>query len=140
MRLCAGSGAIITSTIKDGKVISFNIVSGGTGYTSSPTLTLTDAPAGVTATATLTLAGNKITGYSMTAVGSGYKKAPTISIGTQTSTIITATTFQAVLGGITYVKESAWDIEPLSLDECGIMRLLKRTYSPFVVSSPTSQP
>jgi len=135
----AGSGAFITSTIKDGKVISFNIVSGGTGYTSSPTLTLTDAPAGVAATATLTFAGSKISGYTMTG-GSGYKTAPTITIGTTTGTSVTAATFQTVLGGTTYVKKFSWDIQPLSLDECGIMRVLKRTYSPFSVSTTSSQP
>ena len=135
----AGSGAFITSTIKDGKVISFNIVSGGSGYTSSPTLTLTDAPAGVAATATLTFAGSKISGYTMTG-GSGYKTAPTVTIGTITGTATTAATFQTVLGGITYVKKLAWDIVPLSLDECGVIRVLKRTYSPYVVSSTTSQP
>jgi len=135
----AGSGAFITSTIKDGKVISFNIVSAGTGYTSSPTLTLTDAPAGVAATATLTFAGSKISGYTITG-GSGYKTAPTVTIGAITGTSTTAATFQTVLGGTTYVKKFSWDIQPLSLDECGIMRVLKRTYSPFVVSSTSSQP
>jgi hypothetical protein len=135
----AGSGAFITSTIKDGKVISLNIVSAGTGYTSSPTLTLT-SPVNVQATATLTLAGNKITGVSITNAGSGYKTAPAITIATQTSTIVTAATFQTVLGGTTYIKKFAWDIEPLSLDESGIMRVLKRTYSPYVVSSTSSQP
>jgi hypothetical protein len=135
----AGSGAFITSTIKDGKVISLNIVSAGTGYTSSPTVTLTDAPAGVAATATLNFAGSKISGYTMTG-GSGYKTAPTITIGTTTGTQVTAATFQTVLGGITYIKKFSWDIQPLSLDECGIMRVLKRTYSPFVVSSTSSQP
>ena len=135
----AGSGAFITSTIKDGKVISLNIVSGGTGYTSSPTLTLTDAPAGVEATATLTFANNKISGYTITG-GSGYKTVPTITMGAITGTQTIAATFQAVLGGTTYVKKLAWDIQPLSLDECGILRVLKRTYSPYVVSSTTSQP
>jgi hypothetical protein len=136
----SGTGAIVTSTIKDGKVISLNLVSGGTGYTSSPTLTLTAAPAGITALATLTISGNKITGITIGTAGSGYKTAPTITIASQTSTPTTAATFQAVLGGINYVKKFSWDIQPLSLDECGIMRVLKRTYSPFVVSSTSSQP
>jgi hypothetical protein len=122
--------------IKD-KVISLNLVSGGTGYTSSPTLTLTAAPVGITALATLTLAGNKITGITIGTAGSGYKTAPTITITSQTSTPTTAATFQPVLGGINYVKKFAWDIQPLSLDECGVIRVLKRTYSPFVVSSAT---
>jgi hypothetical protein len=135
----SGSGAFITSNIKDGKVISFNIVSGGTGYTSSPTLTLT-APVNTTATATLTIASNRITGATITNAGLGYKTAPTVTIASQTSTPVTAATFQAVLGSTTYIKKFAWDIQPLSLDECGIMRVLKRTYSPFVVSSATSQP
>jgi hypothetical protein len=38
------------------------------------------------------------------------------------------------------VKKFSWDIQPLSLDECGVMRVLKRTYSPYVVSSTSSQP
>jgi hypothetical protein len=94
----------------------------------------------VPATATLTIAGNKITGITIGTAGSGYKTAPTITIASQTSTPTTAATFQAVLGGINYVKKFSWEIQPLSLDECGIMRVLKRTYSPFVVSSTTSQP
>ena len=68
------------------------------------------------------------------------KQPPTITIGTITGTATTAATFQAVLGGINYVKKFSWDIQPLSLDECGIIRVLKRTYSPFVVSSASSQP
>jgi hypothetical protein len=135
-----GSGTIVTSTIKDGKVISLNIVSVGSGYTSSPTLTLTNVPLGVTSTATLTLDGNKITGFTVTNIGSGYKTAPTVTITTQTSIIVTEVTFQTDLGGINYVKKFSWDIQPLSLDECGIIRVLKRTYSPFVVSSTSSQP
>jgi len=135
----SGSGAFITSNIKDGKVISFNIVSGGTGYTSSPTLTLT-APVNTTATATLTIASNRITGVSITNGGLGYKTAPTVTIASQTSTPVTAATFQTVLGSTTYIKKFAWDIDPLSLNESGIMRVLKRTYSPFVVSSTSSQP
>ncbi len=91
------SAISLTSTIKDGKVISLNIVSGGSGYTSSPTLTLTPAPAGVTALATLTIPSNKITGITISTVGSGYKTVPVITIATQTSTIVTAATFQTVL-------------------------------------------
>ena len=133
-----GSGAFITSTIKDGKVISLNIVSAGTGYTSSPTLTLTE-PVNVQATATLTFASNRITGVNITNAGLGYKTAPDISTGAPTGTATITATFQAVLGSTTYVKKFYWDIQPLSLNECGTMRVLKRTFTPFAVASASSQ-
>jgi hypothetical protein len=135
----AGSGAFITSTIKDGKVISFNIVSGGTGYTSSPTLSLT-APVIATATATLTILNNRVSSVSITNAGLGYKTAPSIIVASKTGTATIEATFQAVLSSTTYVKKFAWDIEPLSLNECGIMRLLNRSFTPFAVASTTSQP
>jgi hypothetical protein len=57
----------------DGAIYNIKIVSGGTGYTSAPTVTVSGNGTGATATAIVT--GGIITDIDMTAVGTGYTKA-----------------------------------------------------------------
>lgn len=61
-------------------VASVTISSGGTGYTGTPTVTLSAPPAGgTTATGTVTVSGGVITGVTITNPGSGYVSAPTVT-------------------------------------------------------------
>ncbi|MEW6668905.1 MAG: multicopper oxidase domain-containing protein [Thermodesulfobacteriota bacterium] len=59
------------------------VTSGGTGYTSAPTVTITPAPGdtiGKGATATATVAGGMVTAIDLTTVGSGYTADPIVTI------------------------------------------------------------
>jgi len=58
---------------------SFGITSGGSGYTTPPTVWLLGG-GGSSATATATVSGGKITGYVIGAVGSGYETRPLVLI------------------------------------------------------------
>jgi hypothetical protein len=57
----------------DGAIYAIKIVSGGTGYTSAPTVTVSGN--GTSATATATVTGGVITDIDMTGVGANYTKA-----------------------------------------------------------------
>lgn len=61
-----------------GSVTGFLVTAGGTGYTSLPTITITD-PTGSGATAVATLTSGVVTAISITAGGAGYT-APTVAI------------------------------------------------------------
>ncbi len=54
-------------------------LSGGTGYTSAPTVTISGG-SGTGATATATVAGGSIVGFTITNAGSGYTSTPTITL------------------------------------------------------------
>lgn len=58
---------------------SLTIVTGGTGYTSPPTLTITGGGATKQAKGTVTISGGAVTGVTMTDFGEGYTSQPTIS-------------------------------------------------------------
>lgn len=76
-RLGPGSGAVAYAGLQaEGAVI----VSGGTGYSTAPTVTIA-APSGVgtTATATATVSGGVVTAITITSPGSGYGNFPAIS-------------------------------------------------------------
>ena len=87
----------------DGQVIYFNdlyysigkviVGSGGTGYTSTPIVTIDepDTPWGVPATAVATISGGQITGFEIVSNGRGYTTTPTITISSPNSGINTAT-------------------------------------------------
>ena len=90
--------AAVTSTITNGIVTALAGI-GGTGYTITPTVTLSAPNAGgVQATATATInAGGAITGYTITNNGSGYATAPIVTlVGGGSPTTAAAVT--AVLG------------------------------------------
>lgn len=74
-------------------VASIQLTSGGTGYTTAPTVTFSAPPAGGTqATGTATVTGGVVTGITITNAGSGYTSAPTISFaGAGTGAAATAT-------------------------------------------------
>lgn len=64
-----------------GKVKTITVTFGGTGYTSAPTVTITNAGGGapIAATATAVVSGGAVTSVNIVARGSGYTTAPAIS-------------------------------------------------------------
>ena len=67
-----------------GQIWDYNIVEGGTGYGSAPTVTIEGDGSGATATATID--GGVLTGITVTAVGSGYTYALAVLTGGSAST------------------------------------------------------
>jgi len=78
-----GIQATATTVISGGGVTAISVgSSGGSGYTGTPTVTITPAAGdtGSGATATVTLSGGAIASFTITAPGSGYKKTPTVTV------------------------------------------------------------
>ncbi|MGD0281726.1 MAG: hypothetical protein ABSB95_05115 [Dissulfurispiraceae bacterium] len=76
-----GSGATASAIVSGGKVTGITVTAGGSGYTSTPTVTISGG-FGSGAAAVATVSGGKVTGITVTAGGSSYTSAPTIPIGT----------------------------------------------------------
>ena len=85
-----GAGAMAMATVEN-VVTRIPIEDGGSGYTSAPTVTITEG-SGSRATATATVsAGGAVTGITVTNGGSGYTSAPTVTITGGGGTGATAT-------------------------------------------------
>ena len=76
------TGSIVTSVI---------VTVGGSGYTSTPTVTFSAPPSGTTATGTATVVSNVVTVVSITNAGTGYTSAPTITFSGGGGTAAAAT-------------------------------------------------
>lgn len=110
--LAYGSNLLVSREVGDGarnavatpskKVASIAVSAGGSGYTSTPTVTVADptgvtvANGGVKALATATVVGGAVTAITITNPGFGYSAAPTVTIsggsgsgGTATATLDT---------------------------------------------------
>jgi len=61
-----------------GSISNIGIITGGSGYTTAPTVSITGG-GGSGATATATISGGVVTGISITSAGSGYTSIPTVS-------------------------------------------------------------
>jgi uncharacterized repeat protein (TIGR01451 family) len=73
-----GSGASVYPVVSGGQITGLNIVTGGSGYTTPPTVVFSGAGTGAAATAVLT--NGVITGFSFSNAGSGYGTPGTITI------------------------------------------------------------
>lgn len=74
-----GTGATATATVgTGGGITSYTVTSGGSGYTGTPTITITDST-GSGAAALGILAGG-VSGYTITSRGSGYTQPPLITL------------------------------------------------------------
>lgn len=83
-----------------GVVDAINVLTGGSGYTSAPTVTISAPPAGGTqATATAVLTGDAVTSITIDNPGSGYLTAPTVTLSGGGAT--TQGTAEAVLETVT---------------------------------------
>ena len=94
--LAYGSNLLVSREVGDGarnavatpskKVASLAVTAGGSGYTSTPTVTISDptgvtvANGGVKALATATVSGGAVTALTLTNPGFGYSTAPTVTI------------------------------------------------------------
>lgn len=94
-----GSGAIASAIISN-VILSATVSTGGSGYSSSPTVTISD-PTGTGAVLTPVVSSGIITSIDVTSSGSGYSSSPTVTIADSTGTGATATvTTDNVLIGI----------------------------------------
>lgn len=73
-----------------------NVLTGGTGYTTAPTVTIGADGGGAGATATATISGGAVTAISVTNPGGGYYRQPTITISGGGGTGATAKAFLSV--------------------------------------------
>lgn len=78
-RLLAGEPATAVATVTAGFVTSITLTSGGSGYVSEPTVTLTGG-GGSGATAKAVLAGDKVALIILLNAGSGYTASPAVAI------------------------------------------------------------
>jgi hypothetical protein len=99
-----GAGATAEATLSFA-VASVNVTSGGSGYSATPTVTLSGG-GGSGATATATVSGGAITGFTVTG-GSGYTAPPTVTITDTTGTGATATAVLAATGSVAAVSISS---------------------------------
>lgn len=81
------SNSTVSAAAIDGAIHRIRVVSGGSGYTTAPSVTITGDGTGATATATIT--GGSVTGITMTNIGTGYRNAiVTFDSGTATAEAI----------------------------------------------------
>jgi hypothetical protein len=73
-----GSLATATSSIVSGFVVGAAVTNGGSGYTSTPTVTITGNGSGAAATASVS--GGAVTAINITSAGSGYTTGATVTI------------------------------------------------------------
>jgi len=81
MRCLGGEPATAVATITAGFVTAITVTSGGSGYTSEPTVTITGG-GGSGAAAKAILSGDKVAVVVVLTAGSGYTSAPKVSIDT----------------------------------------------------------
>jgi len=79
MRCLSGEPATAVATVTAGFVSGITVTSGGSGYSSEPTVTITGG-GGSGATARAILSGDKVSLVVVLTAGSGYTSAPTVSI------------------------------------------------------------
>jgi hypothetical protein len=74
-------GAVLGSPVVTGDVVtSIPIVSGGEGYVTAPTLTISAPSATINATASANITGNTLTSFSIDNAGRGYSSAPSLTL------------------------------------------------------------
>jgi len=74
-------GAVLGDPVVTGDVVtSIPIVSGGEGYVTAPTLTISAPSATINATASGNLTGNTLSSFTITNAGRGYSVTPTVTV------------------------------------------------------------
>jgi len=74
-------GAVLGSPVVTGdQVTSIPVISGGEGYATAPTITVSAPSATINATASANLTGNTITSFTIDNAGRGYSSDPTITV------------------------------------------------------------
>ena len=75
----ASSQATATAVVNSGFITSYIVSFGGSGYTASPTVTISDIT-GSGAMATAHVGGGMVTNISVNSVGSGYSSTPSVTV------------------------------------------------------------
>lgn len=75
-----GTGAAATAVVTSGVITAINVTDAGSGYTSAPTVSITDLGPGTGAAATAAVDNGVVQGVEITNPGSGYTSAPTVTI------------------------------------------------------------
>ena len=74
-------GAVLGSPVVTGDIVtSIPLISGGEGYSTAPTITISAPSATINATASANLTGNTVSSFTITNAGRGYSSAPTITV------------------------------------------------------------
>jgi hypothetical protein len=77
--------AVATATITGGEVTGLTLLYGGSGYTTTPTVTFSSAGSTAPATATATMSGGVITGLNLLSGGAGYTSTPRVIFDEQSN-------------------------------------------------------
>jgi hypothetical protein len=102
-----GYGEVRKVSFANQSVVAAIPVSGGSGYTSAPTVTFSAPATGTTATGTATISGGTVTGITITNPGSGYTSAPTVTLSAAPAGGTTATAVAVNSGIISLVAGSS---------------------------------
>ena len=74
-------GAVLGDPVVTGDVItSIPLISGGEGYTTAPTITISAPSASINAIASANLTGNTVSSFTVSNVGRGYGSVPTVTV------------------------------------------------------------
>jgi hypothetical protein len=101
-----GYGQVRKISFGNQSVVAVIPVSGGSGYTSAPTVTFSAPATGTTATGTATITSGVVTGVTITNPGSGYTSAPTVTFSAAPTGGTTATGVAVDSGIITLAAGS----------------------------------
>lgn len=103
-----GIQARATATIQQaGGISAIALASGGSGYTTAPTVTITGTGTNAAATATINTTSNTITGITVTNAGSGYVGTPTVTISGGGGTGGAAGNVTLTEGAVTSIRMTA---------------------------------
>jgi hypothetical protein len=100
-----GTQAVITATLSGGAITAVSVSSGGSGYTSAPTLSVSGSGGGTGATFTVTVTDGAVTAVAVATGGSGYKGTitATFSGGGGTGAAASATVASSTISALTVV-------------------------------------
>ena len=94
-------GAVLGDPVVTGDVVtSIPLISGGEGYVSEPTITISAPSATINATASANITGNTLTSFTITNAGRGYSSVPTLTL-TYVSTDTTTKTNESSIISLT---------------------------------------
>ena len=116
----SGTGAAATTRISNQSIGIVTITSGGSGYTTAPSVTFSSPGIGTTATAIAVVSSaGTISNIYITNAGAGYTETPTITIGSPytsgTGNFIPTETITGSISGITAIVKT-WDASTNTLN------------------------
>ena len=82
--------AVATATMSGGVVTAINLVNGGSGYITAPTVTFSVSGSTTSATASATISGGAVTGFTGLSGGAGYTSTPSVIFDGQSNNYSTS--------------------------------------------------